>query len=332
MAFDDARGRFMRFEGLGRSRPRAVLWCAPMSTRVARSSSGWLALAAVLLLAPGCARVVEEGDLEPLGLVGASSEPPPGLMRPVVAEDLVAVHRRGVHVHRMERALRLAYEQGVMSVGNPGTNAVLPLVDVDPGGRSAQVLFVRWRPGTDGQMPPLLVENAERWLLVSLLLNPDRILDVELLQGGLDKGHTADRVAVMLAAATRAREIPDAMFHMLDVYEQVPVEPDKPAKGNKVIGHLYALSADADGPDLEFEVDLPQRRQAAAVLKMVEVHQPGATLVDPIKVQTPTPGPITVARVMLRGAEAGEVFVRAGDQAWTVAAATGVLSRAPGDP
>ena len=63
------------------------------------SSSGrrlWPVVAAVALVAAaaatGCVRMKEEGDFEELGLVGASSEPPPGLVRPVAPDDLMAVH------------------------------------------------------------------------------------------------------------------------------------------------------------------------------------------------------------------------------------------------
>ena len=139
------------------------------------------ALGGLALSAAGCARMADEGDFEELGLVGASSEPPPGLQHPVAAEDLVAVHDRGRRIHQLERAMLLAYEQGMNQVGDPGTEAVLPIADVDPGGRSAQVTFVRWRPGTDGQLPPLRSDSAATaWEMrsssgaSSRLLRPER--------------------------------------------------------------------------------------------------------------------------------------------------------------
>ncbi|MEX1366852.1 MAG: hypothetical protein AB1Z98_27240 [Nannocystaceae bacterium] len=288
------------------------------------------ALVALALGSTGCARMVEEGDLEAIGLSNASSEPPPGLLFPVPAEDLVAIHDRGRRIHQLERALVLAYEEGMNRVGDPGTDAVLPLVDVDPGGRSAQVLFIRWRPGLDGQMPPLRSDAAERWLMVSLLLSPDQVLDVEILTGALPEGsHLANRVDTLVAAAGRARDLaPGVVFHFHDLYEQVPIDPDKPVKGDKIVGRVYALSADGQGADLELAVEPPHRRHDALVLGGTVVHEPGAALADPIAIQTPTPGPLTVARVMARGLEAGPIGVQTPRGRWQLAGGTGVIQRA----
>jgi len=273
--------------------------------------------------------MAEEGDLEQLGLRDASSEPPPGLLHPVLPDDLVAVHARGRLVYQLDRALMLAYEQGMHQVGSPGTDAVLPLVDVDPGGRSAQVLFVRWMPGSDGQLPPLRSDSAERWLMVSLLLSPDQILDVEILAGPIPKGsHVANRIDTLVSAAGRARDLaPGIVYHLHDLYEEVPIDPDKPVKGNKIVARVYALSADVQGPDLELAVEPPHRRHEAFVLGGVIVHEAGAAQADPIVVQTPTPGPITVARAMHRGTEAGSIAVHSQQGEWVVAAGTGLLRR-----
>lgn len=297
-------------------------------------AAGWSrilgATGVLALCASGCARMAQEGDFEELGLIDASSEPPPGLLHPVPPEDLVAVHDRGRRIHQMERALVLAYEQGMNQVGSAGTDAVLPLVDVDPGGRSAQVSFVRWRPGSDGQLPPLRSDSAERWLVVSLLLSPDQVLDVEILQGPIPKGsHLATRVDTVVAAAGRARDLaPGVVYHFHDLYEQVPVDPEKPAKGDEVISKVYGLSADGQGADLEITVEPPARRHEAVVLGGFVVHEPGAALSDPIVVQTPSPSPITVTRAMQRGTEAGTIAVQSPQGEWTVAAGTGLLQRA----
>lgn len=277
----------------------------------------------------------EEGDFEELGLSHASSEPPPGLLRPVLPDDLVAVHDRGRLLHQLEKSLGMAYTEGVYTVGSIGDHVVvLPLVDVDPGGRSAQALFVRWRPDSQGNLPNLNAENAERWLLVSMLLAPDRVLDVEILSGGLAEGsHLATRVDTVVTAAERARTLaPGGIFHLLDLYEEVPVDPDKPAKGNTVVAHVYALSADGDGADLEVVVEPPRRRHPAAVKDAWVVHQPGAVQADPLRIETPGPGPVTVARAMLRGLEAGTIAVESAKGRWTVVAGTGLVRPAPASP
>ena len=302
-----------------------------MSAR--RRHAGALALAAIALavLAPACIRMAtEEDDLAEVGLRNASSEPPPGLLRPVAPDDLVSVHDRGRLLHQLEKALRMGYVDGMMTVGDAGTDAVLPLVDVDPGGRSAQAMFVRWRPGPDGKLPALSAATAERWLLVSMLLTPDRVVDVEILQGPVEAGsHLAGRIDILVAAAERARTLaPGAMFHLLDVYEEVPVDPKKPIKGSTIQGRVYALSADADGPDLELVVRPPQRRTPPTVTTATVVHASAAA--DPLQIETPTPGPVTVARALLRGLDAGSITVRSPQGDWIVAAGTGLMRRADG--
>jgi hypothetical protein len=302
-----------------------------MSAR--RRHAGALALAAIALavLAPACIRMAtEEDDLAEVGLRNPSSEPPPGLLRPVAPDDLVSVHDRGRLLHQLEKTLRMGYVDGMMTVGDAGTDAVLPLVDVDPGGRSAQAMFVRWRPGADGKLPALSAATAERWLLVSMLLTPDRVVDVEILQGPVEEGsHLASRIDILVAAAERARTLaPGAMFHLLDVYEEVPVDPKKPIKGSTIQGRVYALSADADGPDLELVVRPPQRRKPPTVTAATVVHASAAA--DPLQIETPTPGPVTVARALLRGLDAGSITVRSPQGDWVVAAGTGLMRRADG--
>lgn len=298
-------------------------------TKLASVGGPFLVLA--LTAFAGCVRMAaEEDDLAQVGLRDASSEPPPGLLRPVAPDDLVSVHDRGRLVHQLEKALRMGYVDGMMTVGDPGTDAVLPLVDVDPGGRSAQALFVRWRPGTDGQRPPLSAATAERWLLVSMLLTPDRVVDVEILQGAVPAGsHLAGRIDTVLAAAERVRTLaPGAMVHLLDLYEEVPIDPARPARGTTIQGRVYALSADGDGPDLELTVARPERRKPAEVITAMVVHASAAA--DPLRIDTPTPGPVTVARAMLRGLEAGSITVQSPQGDWIVAAGTGLMRRADG--
>jgi hypothetical protein len=279
----------------------------------------------------GCARMAAEGDdLEELGRRGASNDPPPGLLRPVAADDLVAVRDRGYLVYQLETALRMAYADGVATVGDPGTDPLLPLVDVDPGGRSAQALFVRWRPTAEGQRPTLAAATAERWLLVSMLLDPNRVVDVEILQGPVPPGsHLATRIDTVLAAAERVRTLaPGVMVHLLDVYEEVPVDPARPAKGTTMRGRVHALAADGRGADLELLVTPPARRKPAVVTQAVVVHASAAA--DPLRIDTPTPGPLTVARAMLRGPDAGSVTVQSPQGDWSVAAGTGSFRRADG--
>ncbi|MEM7151516.1 MAG: hypothetical protein AAF799_01695 [Myxococcota bacterium] len=281
------------------------------------------------LVATACAGTNNEDEFVGLGIANANSEPPPGLMRPISPEDLVQVHDRGRRLHQLERALVLAYEQGMHQVGDPGTDAVMPLVDVDPGGRSAQVVFVRWLPDQEGNLPELSSRTAERWLLVSLLMSPDKILDVEILNGPVPEGsHAARRIDTVIAAAGMVRtEAPGTVFHLHDVYEEVLADPDKPAKGKAVQSRVYALSSDGSGPDLELVINPPTRRKDAQTVSSTLVHEGRAALGDPIVVKTTNPNPITVTRAMLRGSEAGTIGVESTGGKWSVVAGSGLLQR-----
>lgn len=295
----------------------------------------------VPLLLAACAheKAQPKDDLEGLGLVGASSEPPPGVLLPVSDVDLVAVTERGRLLQKMERALVMAYEQGVTRVGGiPESDVVLPLVDVDPGGKSAQVMFVRWRGDAKKELDPAV---AERWLLVSILLDPDRVLDVELLAGDVDPAsHPYRRVHTLLAAARKLAEVAHGdLFHLLDLYER----EDPSDAGSKVLGHVYALSADGDAADLEVVVGEPAGRagkkggtKPPEVRSSRTVHPEGRGVASPIVVTLAQPAALTVARAMLLGPQAGEVLVLAEGDAgaavqFTVSAVSGAISRVGGE-
>lgn len=279
----------------------------------------------------GCFRAQEHGDFEEIGLKMSSTELPPGLYPPVSESDLPAVTERGQLVYAMERALKLAYEDALFKAGDPHALAVLPLVQIDPGGNSGEVVFIRWPTPPGGTPPPLTPEHAERWLLASLKLNPDAVLDVELLKGKIeDKSHDARRITSLINAAEALRDkAPGALFHLLDVYEVVPSE--KKGKQNKTVAHIYALSADGDGPDLEVVIDEVVKKKTPAVLSVHETHATGNGVANPIVTNAKTPGSLTVTRAMLKGPEVGAVGVKTADgQQWSVDSATGEITRPGG--
>ena len=139
-----------------------------MTRRVSRRR-----VAVALSLAPlvACAkRKKDDEGLEDVGLAGASSEPPAGMVAPIEPGDLAAVTSRGRWLFDAERSLGVAWTDGLARiVADPSKQAVLPIVDIDPGGRSSQVVFVRWPPA-DRPREDLDPDEARRWVLVSLLL------------------------------------------------------------------------------------------------------------------------------------------------------------------
>jgi len=258
------------------------------------------------------------------GFVSASSEPPPGLFAPVPMGDLAATAERGRMLSAMERALTLAVAE-MQRVGAAPAEIVLPIVDVDPGLRSGQVLFVRGPVGASEEGPR--AANLERWLLVSLMLEPERVIDVELLSGGaLDPDSAlAERVERMLVAA---RALPQAgpSFHLFSVQEQVAEE--KPAVGKRVVTRVYALAGDPSGPDYELVVERPRRAKTPEVTASTLVHAAGIFTRDPVMLDLPGPAPATVTRVLRRPAHAGDVLVEnTAGLRWSISTRDGRISR-----
>ncbi len=281
-----------------------------------------VAFALVLgFLGPGCAKTSTEGELGDLGLGGASSEPPPGILVPVPATDMNATTLRGQVLAKMERALRLAYEQGLSRIGDDG-DVVLPMVDVDPGGKSAQVMFVKW---SGPAAKTLVATEATRWVLVSLLLDPDKVLDVELIDGKVEAGsHEARRVRSLLASARHLQKAaPGDLFHLMDLYERSDPSDAK----SKTVARVYAMSADGDGPDLEVVIDEVKKKVEPAVLQDRLVHPRGKGVASPIVTATKVPTPMTVARAMLVQGGAPDVPVQMSDNSnWTISSADGRIT------
>lgn len=282
-------------------------------------------LAAVALA--GCAGKKNENDeFAGLGRTFANSDPPPGVYVPIADGDVGSLQERGVLLHAMERALALGYEQGAYRVGVAEGDIILPLVDIDPGNRSAQVLFLRWPRDAVGPTGTLHPKWAERWLLVSMTLEPERVLDRELLAGKVVEDSAEYHRAFAMLAAAEALEsrAKGEMFHLFTVAEITPTK--KKRITHKIATRVYALSAEGDGPDLEVLVDEPKRNRPPEVLETRAVHGAGAGSADPIVVAARQPAAATVARAMLRGPSAGDVDVQCDGSRWQVAARTGRVS------
>jgi len=278
------------------------------------------------LLASGCASNSnnDKDEFAGLGRVGNSSEPPPGVYRPITDGDLAAVQERGALLFNLQRSLRLGFEHGARAVGTAEGDIILPLADVDPGGRSAQVMFVRWsrdRVGVDGNLHP---KYAQRWLLVSLMLEPERVLDRELLAGDVGEDTVEfHRAAAMLAAAKALQaKAPDTAFHLFTVPELT--QTDSRRVPTIVATRVYAVATGEDGPDFEVLVDAAKKSQIPDVMSVTDVHAPGAVTAERITVQGAQPAPASVARAMTRS---GPVEVESSSGTWLVDARTGRISR-----
>jgi hypothetical protein len=282
----------------------------------------------------GCAskKKSSDGEFVLLGRTDASSDPEPGVFDPIDDGNLDALRERGRLLHDMERALALAYERGAFEVGVGEGNVVLPLVDVDPGGRSAQVVFLRWTPDTI-KGGNVYARDASRWLMVSLLLSPDRVLDVELLGGTVPEDSVELRRAedIIEAAHVLRDKAPESAFHLFSVTERLP---SRNAAGSFRQTRVYALSADGEGPDLEIVVARKPKKKRAAptVLDAMTVHAEGGALADPIAVSALHPRPATVARALMRGSSAVDVDARTPQGLFRISTRTGRVERVGADP
>lgn len=280
----------------------------------------------------GCASGSSGGrdeEFAGLGTSNASSEPPPGFYLPVQTGDLEAIAQRGRLLVAMHQALELGYE-GVARVGSLGDDQVMPLVEVDPGGRSSQVVFLRWPRAAFEDPGALEPDQAQRWLLVSQVLEPEpRVLDVELLSGPVQSGSAEHlRVQAILEGAKvlRAR-FPEASFDLFAVAEVVPRSN---AGGSKVVMRIYAMAVEGKGPDVELVLDEPKRKRPPELLSLEVVHPPGAIEASPIELELRQPSPVTVARILMREGEAADVPVRTSFGAWSISASTGRVTRESG--
>ena len=287
-------------------------------------------LAAALATGCGPKKTDEEKgpELPDVGIGGASDAPPPGLDRPIARGDLSHVAAVGRWLHAAEHAVGVATAHAVTPRGTFEGDLILPLVDVDPGATSAQVLFVRW-PGAKAASEPPEVAAGERWMQVSLLLSPDKVLDTQVLHDKVvpasDEGV---RVAALLAATYELRRVaPGHEFLGFDRRLVAPPASKKKHAARTFVTAVYALAVTEGGPDLEIVVDAPPRKGLPSILRNDVVHVSGAFERATLELDRPEPSPLTVARA-LRHPDAN-VMVHAQDGKYEVSGRTGAIERMP---
>jgi hypothetical protein len=289
------------------------------------------ALVLATSLATGCPKKTDDEkgpELPDVGIGGATDAPPPGLDRPIARGDLSHVAEVGRWLHAAEHAVAVATAHAVTPRGTFDDDIILPLVDVDPGGTSAQVLFVRW-PGAAKSSEPPAVAAGERWMTVSLMLSPDKVLDTQVLHDKVapatDEGV---RVAALLAAMFELRRVaPGHSFVGFDRRLVAPAPKKKKEAARTFVTAVYALAVAEGGPDLEIVVDAPPRKGLPPILRNDVVHASGAFEQATLELDRPEPSPLTVARA-LRHPDAN-VMVHARDGRYAVSGRTGAIERLP---
>jgi len=277
----------------------------------------WL-LAAVTIAAPlvGCDHDKKQEFLTDIGMGDGRPERLPGVYSTIPRGDLDEIGNVGRWVAQGAHALELASKAVEERMGKVAGDVVLPIVDIDPAGTSGQVVFVRW-PGaaiTGGQ---LRVEDAQRWVLVALAFAPDRVIDVELLQGEIVRGSVEERrVGALIVAGTElAKRHPATAFFTVDRFQAEPTgEKREPTRTRTVV---HALAFAGGGPDFEIAIEPPKKTKPSKppaipeVARVVEVHREGALAADPVAIDLPDPHPLSAARAV-RGGKSLRVATQSG--------------------
>lgn len=291
---------------------------------VVRRSLALLVVATALF---ACKRQQHEEELVDLGVIDNTTDSAPGIHPRVGRGDLAAIADTGRWVDQAARALDLADDAVVERMGRLADDVVMPLVDIDPGGASGQVIFVRW-PGAAKSGAELRATGAQRWVLVALMLDPPRIVDVELLHGHPEPdGNEARRIdALLVAGQALQREAKGQAFYTVDRFVEEPVQEKK--RRSKVVSVVYALAQNEAGPDLEIAIDEPAKRGKPPLLLRAQVVHPKGTLqADPVVVQWPDPHPLTVARALERDPQGKPLSVRVQSGLYAVSTSDGTVER-----
>ena len=256
-----------------------------------------------------------------LGYEGASSSDLSSIPLALDPTDLEAVAARGVTLWKMQRAMRLGDRAFSSFVGVTATK-FLPVVAIDRSGSSGEVAFYRWTEAQleDGVASP---EEAERWVVVSLTLDPDEVLEPQEL-GTRPNGEQQRMIAAMLMAQSAAEaEHRGARWVAHAFRERTPA-------GNAAQTRIYLIGSDDASPDLEFVVSDPGgRRDPAKISEQSLQLTAEAAAKLPLETPAERPGASTVARAVATATvtEKPVTIVDRGGNKWSVAPKTGQLSR-----
>jgi hypothetical protein len=295
-----------------------------------------LAFVLAVLAAIGCEKKKEESEF-PGGEIGVGDgdpDPPPGVYPPIGRGNLAEIANVGRWLELGARALALADKTVVDRMGTVDADVVMPIVDIDPAGTSGQVVFVRW-PGAKAKEGPLRVEDAQRWVLVALTFGPDRVLDVELLEGEVERGSVEERRinALLVAGSELQKQAAGQAFFTVDRM-QIEQTGEK-RRPERVATVVYALALADDGPDLEVVLDEPKRLKSTkkppeppALVRTTMVHPKGALAASSPSIALDDPHPLTVTRAM-RSGQPMQIVTKSGAYA---IAADGAIERMTSAP
>ena len=299
-----------------------ALWTTSSPPRVSLMS----ALVVGLGLVAGCDDSTNNPEL---GIANAFSRSAGQEGAEVDDTDFEAVANRGRALAYQERMLYLADTKGLRRAGSYNAQALLPVASVDKGFNSGQVTYFRWKQEDVGKNGELEPEKARRWLVVPLLMRPDRVLENEQFDDRLASG-TADfaRVdSVLLVSKAMETQYPGGTWHM-HVFLEEHEEKNRRIPQRRV----YLFGLDDKSPDLEVVLRAAPRSKKRIDIHSTRILQTAeGRKAQPMESALPVPSPATVARIVADESIGLEVDVVGADGSrWTVHGTTGEVTRVGG--
>lgn len=306
---------------------------APVSLASIRT----LSLSAVLLLtATACDKSGAGGSASPggggatadttdYGYEDASSADMAAIPRALQASDMDGVQARGVTLWRMQRAMRLGDRVFASFVGVTSAK-FQALASIDAGGKSGEVAFYRW-DDADLQDGSAEADEALRWVVVSVTLDPDEALDPQELDGKPD-GEQRRTLAGLIVAQARAKADYPGSRWVAYTFREQQIKDGEPTGARQT--RIYMIGADDKSPDVEFTVVDPAKRKQAPEIVDEVLHLPGdGTSKLPLTTPAQSPGPSTIARAVAIATvtEKPVGIVDGAGNEWSVAPKTGAITR-----
>jgi hypothetical protein len=244
---------------------------------------------------------------------------------PALADsDIEGIRDRGLTLWRMQRAMRLGDRAFAGFVGVTAAR-FQALASIDAGGQSGEVAFYRW-DDADLQDGVASADEALRWVVVSVTLDPDEPLDPQELDVAPTPEQQRTLAGVQVAQQRAAATHPNARWVAYSFREQQIVD-GVPSGARQT--RVYLIGADEKSPDLEYAVVDPSKRKQPPTIAAEVMHlPPGGSAKLPLETPAQGPGPSTVARAIAIAAATGKPveIVDGGGARWTVSPAGG-LSR-----
>jgi hypothetical protein len=233
---------------------------------------------------------------------------------------------RGIDLHWRDRVHRVAMSRGMTRMTSTTLSTLLVVATADPGYHSGQLTVYRWVQ-RDIEEVDLSPERGHKWLVVPVLLRPDRVLELEQFDFPVEKKSPEAREieAVMLAKTVARAEYGGGRWRMFAYPEVAGGREDDV----KEMMRVYMLSQDDQAPDLDVLIADRMRRKPPRSLGLTVHHEPAMWTREVMTVNGPQPTTLTVTRLVARGVFATEFEVLASDGSrWTVHSETGTVERA----